>query len=460
MTDDDRTRLMGWKAIGNFVGRDARTARRWETERGLPVHRVPGGGSASIWADRHELLAWMARDEPVAVPVSAMASQVASAVASSVAPPIALAVAVPAPGTPAARRQPVRALAVGGLVTMAAIALAMFFSPGGGTTQVAVAPYGNDAAANAAYQTASYAMHSRSVAGLFDAEKKFGTLATRHPGNALGFAGIAETNLLLREFNSIPEEVAYRRANFAAQKALALDPRSPSALRSLGFVRYWSDGDRVAGLDLFRRAIAEDSNDSQSYHWYGTALFGEGHYAQALAMLDRARHINPGSSAISADEAMVRYVMGDHDAARSALRQVTDANPTFSGAHSYLARIDLIERDDAGFLAEAAIAARLKRDDDRSRSIEAAASAYARGGHAAMMASLRAAAEQAFQQSGEGAILIATLHAIDGNRAMVLHWLTRAESIREPSIGSLRSAAEFSAYRDDPAFKRFFGGQP
>lgn len=62
VTGRDDNRLMGWKAIGNFVGRDARTARRWEIERALPVNRVPGGGSASVWADKDELHAWMTRD--------------------------------------------------------------------------------------------------------------------------------------------------------------------------------------------------------------------------------------------------------------------------------------------------------------------------------------------------------------------------------------------------------------
>src|SRR5688572_11494212 len=38
-------RLETWKEIGSFLNRDARTVRRWESERGLPVRRVPGAKS-------------------------------------------------------------------------------------------------------------------------------------------------------------------------------------------------------------------------------------------------------------------------------------------------------------------------------------------------------------------------------------------------------------------------------
>ena len=52
-------RLDGWKAIGNFLNRDRTTALRWAKERGLPVHRIPGGGTSSVYALRSELDIWL-----------------------------------------------------------------------------------------------------------------------------------------------------------------------------------------------------------------------------------------------------------------------------------------------------------------------------------------------------------------------------------------------------------------
>src|SRR5581483_8761420 len=54
----DNRRIDSWKEIAAFFGRDERTAKRWEKERGLPVHRFPGErGSVFAWS--HELVDWL-----------------------------------------------------------------------------------------------------------------------------------------------------------------------------------------------------------------------------------------------------------------------------------------------------------------------------------------------------------------------------------------------------------------
>lgn len=52
-------RLDSWKEIATFLGRAERTVKRWETERGLPVHRVPGGGRSAVFAYTNELADWL-----------------------------------------------------------------------------------------------------------------------------------------------------------------------------------------------------------------------------------------------------------------------------------------------------------------------------------------------------------------------------------------------------------------
>jgi TolB-like protein len=50
--------LDSWKAIAAFLHRDVRTVMRWERVRGLPVHRLPGGGKPGVYALRSELDGW------------------------------------------------------------------------------------------------------------------------------------------------------------------------------------------------------------------------------------------------------------------------------------------------------------------------------------------------------------------------------------------------------------------
>ncbi len=54
-----RRTLNSWKEIGDYLKRDSRTAQRWERDKGLPVHRVPGGKRAAIYAFVHEIDAWL-----------------------------------------------------------------------------------------------------------------------------------------------------------------------------------------------------------------------------------------------------------------------------------------------------------------------------------------------------------------------------------------------------------------
>ncbi len=56
--DQENRRLDSWKEIAAYLRRDERTAIRWE-EKGMPVHRVPGGKRQAVFAYTEELDAWM-----------------------------------------------------------------------------------------------------------------------------------------------------------------------------------------------------------------------------------------------------------------------------------------------------------------------------------------------------------------------------------------------------------------
>jgi hypothetical protein len=51
-------RLDSWKDIAAYLGRDVRTVIRWQ-EKGLPVHRVPGGKRQAVFAYRTEIDDWL-----------------------------------------------------------------------------------------------------------------------------------------------------------------------------------------------------------------------------------------------------------------------------------------------------------------------------------------------------------------------------------------------------------------
>jgi hypothetical protein len=79
-------RLDGWKAIAGYLGRDVRTAQRWRDERGMPVHRVPGGKGGAVFATATELDAWLFR----ARSTGASAPEVLAPQSNLAAPPASL----------------------------------------------------------------------------------------------------------------------------------------------------------------------------------------------------------------------------------------------------------------------------------------------------------------------------------------------------------------------------------
>jgi hypothetical protein len=71
MPESARKRLDSWKEIAAYLGRDVTTVMRWEREKALPVHRLPGGRRKAVFAYQDEIEAWYAGGENKEVPAEA-----------------------------------------------------------------------------------------------------------------------------------------------------------------------------------------------------------------------------------------------------------------------------------------------------------------------------------------------------------------------------------------------------
>ncbi len=59
MAAPDTHRLDSWKEIADYLRRDISTVISWERERGLRVHRVPGGKRHAVFAYETGIDAWL-----------------------------------------------------------------------------------------------------------------------------------------------------------------------------------------------------------------------------------------------------------------------------------------------------------------------------------------------------------------------------------------------------------------
>lgn len=412
-------RLKSWKQIAAFFGTDERTAKRWEQKRGLPVHRVPGGAKATVYAEVAELETWLKGSTPPAL--------------------------VPPP-----RRRLLLAGAVAALVTLAAGSIMMLRGAGAapGTR------HQPSAAVADLYLQDRYNVERRSRASLNRAVQLFGEAIRRDPLYAEAEAGLASAYLLLREYADMPDAVAYPRARAAAQRALAIDGRLADAHAALAFVTFFYDLDFNTGLAEFARAVALDPASATAHHWYASALFHANRIAEALVQIDAAQQLEPQSQSILADKALILFQGGRAQEALALLGQLEAADPSYMSPHAYLAGIHLIRRDYPAYLREAGIAARLTGDRDRIATNEAASRAFAEGGPEAMFGTIIAHQRALYAAGREHAFTVAATYAVAGRGDEAMAALTAAARDRDPYMVGVLVDSRLASLRGRPDFQR------
>lgn len=445
-------RIVGWKAIGQFLGCTERTARRWQ-RRALPVHRVPGGSRSSVWADPDELTAWL-RDLPSELQADLRAEAGAVPAASAAQPP-------PADSTRQRRWQLPAVALVLVILTVAALAIrALSQRHPLRAAAPAHTPYDDNPQARETYTTGRFELSMRSADSLGAAEKNFRQLVDRYPQRAAGWSGLADTYLLQREFGAARDDVAYPLAARAARAAVALDPQLADAWLDQAFVAWWWQEDSAAAFSDFRTALRLDPTSAKAFHWYATALDAHGDYAQSLKSIARARELDPGNRAIVADEAWIRFGIEPRAENLATLERLEQLDPSFVSWHAYLACAYLILSRDQDFLREALAAAELRRQPEVVASLHAAAQQLQVGGRQAMLDELSATEAAAWEHGTGSAVTVAKYRALATDRAGMLQWLAVAEARHDHHLSALRGYPEFSTYRNDPAFREIVARLP
>jgi tetratricopeptide (TPR) repeat protein len=428
-------RIDGWKSIGAHFGRDRTTAIRWARERGLPVHRLPGGKTGTVYALRNELDAWAAslRDPKPADRVSTAASG----------RPFWL--------RPGAAASALLILAVGG-------GLWAMTQPASPARVVAAAPaLPVEPAVAQRFLEARDLVADRNAGSIERAIETLRTVTRDDPGYGPGYAALAEALILSREFGSRSDTDAFPEARAAALDALRLNPSLASAQRVNGFVAYWWDRDFDAAKRYFDRALALAPNDANGHFWFGNILADHGDGQAALSHLNDARTLLPGSVAIQTDLAWAQWSMGDEAAAISALTDLERRHSDFAVIHDCLSVIRLAKGDYRGFVAAQQRFAALRQNAVLAGRIDAVATALAEGearAHAVMM-------EQALADLAAGDLRSRAwpsfLLSVAGDRPGLLRMLHQAVERRERwgDAGLVRSIAV--RWRGDPDVERQLG---
>jgi Tetratricopeptide repeat len=405
-------RIDGWKAISAYMNRDPRTLQRWERERSLPVRRVQGEGSSSVYAFTDQLDDWLlgpgSGDDahPVRLPTG------------------------PEPSTQPGTFRRNALIGLGALLIAGGVTSA--FALRDHTSTVRAAPVmPADPEVAALYVQAREDWAQRTADGLHKAVAGFGTVVSRDPNFAPAYSGLADAYLLNREYDAMPDAKAYPQAEGAAKAALAIDPNSSDAQRAMGFIAYYWHRDIRAARNAFARARTLDPKNAQTHFWYGNALIDNGDFAAGLAELNTARLLDPESKAVQADYALALWASGQSASGMEKLLTFARDNPQSVSAHTYLAYAHLAARNFAGYLEESAIRAKLRDDPVLTQRIAGERAAFARGGATALIDTMIKTALATPNTGKPDSGWVAGLVALSGNRSRLITTLQAADARSE-----------------------------
>ncbi len=511
--DNESARLDSWKEIASFLHRDARTVRRWERERRLPVHRVPGGERSGVFAYVAELERWLHAAVPVTdvsaeKPASAHdqasvlgdsrnvsvssdpfrkeltslplehASVIQDSALSSSRAQVRVEPTFVADSqqlerfdTPAARSPafatPSRLGAVSTFIDLfrprayQVSALLVLLSAALGISE-AVVHYRDSKPPKAIahqphpeaqelYLRGRYYWNLRTEEGLNSAVDLFTQSIVNDPNYAAAYAGLADCYLLLRQYGHMPNSEAFPRALSAATQAIALDGSSPEAHRSLAFVlRFWN-WDMAAAEQEYRRAIALNPNDSQSHHWYATALLASGRTQEALAEIDMARSLEPQSVSVLADRGLIISLI-DTQAGIAALKQVEQAEPNFVSNHRYLAGAHLQLGQYTEFIDESLQVAQLSHDPVGLNILTRAQKVLSAQGPKPMLRELAVSWAPLAERNTFPAYDVARFYSLAGDAEGATRYLRLSCERRDPGFLGVEREAAFTPLRSSPEY--------
>jgi len=492
-----QTRLDGWKEIAAYLGRGERTVKRWERDRGLPTHRVPGSGRATVYAFSSELDEWLksrkaqgldaAEDDeepasleaPTPLPSGPVRNQAAGQVADqAAAQPVGMVSAtkdsvdmdlVSAPHRLKAgwKGALVAALAA---VLVAALYVTVLRPVHGGIRHRVLALLGNaepaarkpsfaavsdaeKAQAHDLYLGGRYEWSQRTPDSLNRALDDFVQAVVHDPGSAQAYAGMADTYDLLREYSTMPESDAFPRAIAAARKAVELDDSLAEAHRALAFAEFYGSWDFRDAEAEFRRAIELNPADPIARRWYANAFAVPGRFPQSLEQIDKAQELDPTSQATLSDKGFLLARAGKSEEGMALLKKVELTDPAFFSPHFFLMVLSLERRDYPTYLDEGQKAAEIMNDPVLKDIVAAARAGYTHAGEQGLWRELYARQRHYYADGKLWATMLAKTCILMGKRQESLDLLEEAYARHEEYLLSSISAPDFLTLSNEPRYK-------
>jgi TolB-like protein/Tfp pilus assembly protein PilF len=206
--------------------------------------------------------------------------------------------------------------------------------------------HSDNLAARNLYLQGRYHLNQRTEEGLQKAVDFFEKAIVEDEQFSLAHSGLADAYGLLAHYGVLGPADVWAKAASSAASAVMLDGHSAEAHTSLAHVRATQDWDWVEAEREFQRAIQLNSRYPTGHHWYAmSCLVPMGRLDEALEQMMLAQSLDPVSSIIARDVAVIYCYRRDYEAALEQCDQTIELNPHFAPAYLTLGLIQEQRKD-------------------------------------------------------------------------------------------------------------------
>jgi len=290
---------------------------------------------------------------------------------------------------------------------------------------------------------------------LLRATERLEYAVARKPGFAAAWATLAEAYDYAAEFAGPDPAGAARRAEAAARRAIALDPRLAAGHHMLALHLKNSKWDFARAEAAYQRALAIDPNNAYAVVEYADLLWETGRPQAAEARMREARALLPGLPVLAWKEAEIQLGLGRPDAALAAAKLAVELKRDYRRAYVVMAMA--YERKGDTAAARALYEKVLSVNPHDRRALPAYGYLLARTGESQRAREVAHTLEKLNSSVRNCAFQVAVVYAGLGEHERALDWLERAWRTRQSHFPFAAAEDRFRDLHQHPRFRQLLG---
>jgi serine/threonine-protein kinase len=306
-------------------------------------------------------------------------------------------------------------------------------------------------AAQNLYLQGRYHLNQRTEEGLRKALDFFEKALGEDAQYAVAHSGLADAYGLMAHYGVLgPAEVWTKAASHAAT-AVMLDDFSAEGHTSLAHVKATQDWDWHGAEHEFLYAITLNPRYATAHHWYAASCLAPlGRLDEALEELRISQSLDPVSSIVARDLAVIHFYRRDFETALEQCDHTIELNPHFAPAYWMLGVIQEQRRDFDESAAAFQRAVYLSPQTPRMHG--ALGRTFALSGRKKQALDVLRKLEDYAKERYVSPLEFAWIHFALGDTDLGFRWLAKASDDRSFDLISLKVDPRFDPLRDDERF--------